>query len=389
FAPSTRQVDVRAKSKELYQLLVDKSKKDKRYGFRVTMSTESDFCKSAAAFLRKKEQLQQSGKPSAATVAFHYTNGANLDAGIRKEGLRMKNARNGAFGRGIYVGNNEEAFSNMGDTGIMVLVLTGSQKKMSMGSDHSNHGGCDSLVGNKKDDKFWEETVLLSDAQVLPLVCYSKWLKDDTNSSVWTMQKVLQKWADSHLPSPNGPPKLQRILHPYTMATMPKMTLSPAPPPPTVCLVGLEFFNPSETNSSHFFGQVPVGTTGPSPSGIMTVSESSTQSCDGFDNSKLLILTYNIPNGVQDRRHPQPGKQFVGGSCTTYLPNNRRGRELMRRLKLAFACGQVFTVDSNGNLRWNITPQKTALTGGGEAGFPENGFLEKTKQSLDALKIRK
>jgi hypothetical protein len=353
------------------------------------MASPSDFTAHAEAFLQKRQQLERSGKPSGAKIAYHYTSQSNITSGIGTEGLRLKNARVGVFGKGIYVGNNADAFSKFGDTGMMVLILTGVQKPVSIGCDTNSLHGFDSVVGNKREDKFDEETVLLSDDLVLPLLHYKKERKDDISDSVWRMHRAMQKWVDEQLPPPEGPLKLERVDHPYSMAKLPKMTLPSPPRAPSVCLVGLEFFNPSQkgNNNGSVFGQLPTGAIGLSPAGIMTVSKSSMQSCDGFNTSKALILTYNIPNGVQDHRHPRPGQQFQGGTCQTFLPDNKLGQELMGRLKLAFARGQVFTIDSAGTLRWNITPQKTAISGGGEAGYPDQGFLDRTKRCLDALNI--
>ena len=109
----------------------------------------------ADKFLKLQHQFIQQGRPTEATIAFHYTAKENLES-IGRGGLYIgtntssssgARQRHGAvFGRGIYVGNNPHVFSRYGTSCVICLVLRGVEIMSGRASDVST---IDTLVGNK------------------------------------------------------------------------------------------------------------------------------------------------------------------------------------------------------------------------------------------------
>ncbi|KAG7365222.1 hypothetical protein IV203_038425 [Nitzschia inconspicua] len=355
--------------------------KPQKGSFQVTMD-EHSFLQCDSKFLHKRQQLKNAGRPYEVKVAFHYTKQCNM-VGIKTEGLLLSKARDSSvFGTGIYVANNPYAFRFHGGKGIMVLILAGSQTQTFIrNTERNDNTKFDSFVGNKHcnaSTHFFQETILTSSEQVLPLFHFD-YEKCWCEERVWDLQKNVQSWANINLPSPAGPLPLEEIqpdeadelyarwlkkdVMPPCFVAKP-LIFTWAPTKPQVCLIGFEYYAPKD-------GQEHAGV---SPSGSMTVKESTTHTCVGTNTTnKTLILTYYLQ-----------GQQ--GDGFETYLPDNHEGRKLMERLKKAFAQGLIFKVE-NGIIMFNITRQKTGLSGGGEAAWPDASFIETTNHKLDQLNV--
>ncbi|KAI1888824.1 hypothetical protein AGOR_G00172730 [Albula goreensis] len=61
-----------------------------------------------------------------------------------------------------------------------------------------------------------------------------------------------------------------------------------------------------------------------------------------------MIITYNIPNGIQMGAHPNPGKPFTGIRAVAFLPDTSEGKRVLQLLKRAFDQRLVFTVETRG-----------------------------------------
>nr|DBA19534.1 TPA: hypothetical protein GDO54_015354 [Pyxicephalus adspersus] len=93
-------------------------------------------------------------------------------------------------------------------------------------------------------------------------------------------------------------------------------------------------------------------------------------SLPGFVGCDTIVIQYNFPGGVQKKNHPNPGKYFSGTSRTTYLPDNKEGRQILSLLKKAFDQRLIFTVGESrttgakDTVTWNDIHHKTSMTGG-------------------------
>ncbi|CAJ1960123.1 unnamed protein product [Cylindrotheca closterium] len=160
-------------------------------------------------FLQKKSSLESQGKPSLVEIGYHYTKYENMKS-IQLVGLKCHKGRRRFFGKGLYVANNPIAFRGYGDAGLVVLVMKGVQR-WCLNSDATDgsfgEADVDTFSGNKVFDKmakngrfnrssYFDETVLRSDEQLLPLFWYDR---DMVNNSelTWQFHCALQAWVDS------------------------------------------------------------------------------------------------------------------------------------------------------------------------------------------------
>jgi deltex-like protein len=90
---------------------------------------------------------------------------------------------------------------------------------------------------------------------------------------------------------------------------------------------------------------------------------------DGYPDCQTIEITYEIPNGIQDENHPNPGKRYSGVFRKAYLPNNKEGKELLKLLHKSFEYGLTFTVGRSRTLdledvvTWNDIHHKTQIKG--------------------------
>ncbi|XP_070696587.1 E3 ubiquitin-protein ligase DTX3L-like isoform X2 [Pempheris klunzingeri] len=127
---------------------------------------------------------------------------------------------------------------------------------------------------------------------------------------------------------------------------------------------------------------------GDQPDGSMSWSSYSS-SLPGFPDCKTISISYNIPSGIQTKKHPNPGKYFTGISRSAYLPDNTEGREVLRLLKKAFDQKLIFTVGTSrttgmeNQVTWNDIHHKTSMTGGPQCfGYPDAYYLSRVKEEL-------
>nr|XP_034985534.1 E3 ubiquitin-protein ligase DTX3L [Zootoca vivipara] len=114
----------------------------------------------------------------------------------------------------------------------------------------------------------------------------------------------------------------------------------------------------------------------------------------GYEGYGTIIISYNIPSGIQTESHPNPGRPFSGTSRTAYLPDNPEGREILKLLQQAFAQKLVFTVGQSRTtgatnvVTWNDIHHKTSLYGGaGSFGYPDPDYLKRVREELKAKGI--
>lgn len=119
-------------------------------------------------------------------------------------------------------------------------------------------------------------------------------------------------------------------------------------------------------------------------------------SLPGHPDCKTIRIIYNIPPGIQGPEHPNPRKPFTarGFPRHCYLPDNEKGRKVLRLLLLAwdrrliFSVGTSSTTGESDTVIWNEVHHKTEfgsnLTG---HGFPDSGYLANVLEELKAQGI--
>lgn len=148
------------------------------------------------------------------------------------------------------------------------------------------------------------------------------------------------------------------------------------------------------------------GLQGTSPSGSMSITRpvvARVAGMNGYEETKAIRIEYNIPDGIQQTYHENPGKFFHGVSKVAFLPNTRPGNSLLQRLVYAFNHGMTFQISNNydenkSTVGWANIPHlsniegisSSSLVGGIDAEcFAENAtiFVENCNDELDQLGV--
>ncbi|XP_042610411.1 E3 ubiquitin-protein ligase DTX3L-like isoform X2 [Cyprinus carpio] len=132
---------------------------------------------------------------------------------------------------------------------------------------------------------------------------------------------------------------------------------------------------------------------GNQPDGTMNVRQSRS-SLLGYPQCGTIEIIYNIPSGIQTKKHPNPGKPYRGAKRHVYLPDNNEGNEVLTLLQRAFAQKLIFTVGTSTTsglenaVTWNDIHHKTNTFGGPQNyGYPDPDYLRRVKDELKAKGI--
>uniref|UniRef100_A0A8C8RGQ0 E3 ubiquitin-protein ligase n=1 Tax=Pelusios castaneus TaxID=367368 RepID=A0A8C8RGQ0_9SAUR len=116
-------------------------------------------------------------------------------------------------------------------------------------------------------------------------------------------------------------------------------------------------------------------------------------SLPGHTESKTIRIVYDIPAGIQGPEHPNPGKKFTarGFPRHCYLPDNEKGRKVLKLLIVAWSRRLIFTIGTSSTtgecdtVVWNEIHHKTEfgsnLTG---HGYPDPNYLDNVLVELMA-----
>ncbi|KAM9839562.1 E3 ubiquitin-protein ligase DTX3L1 [Aulostomus maculatus] len=107
----------------------------------------------------------------------------------------------------------------------------------------------------------------------------------------------------------------------------------------------------------------------------------------GFPNSNTLQINYIFADGTQTGKHPHPGKPYTGLRLSTFLPDNREGRKVLRLLDKAFHQQLLFTVANSEDGEDVVSPASIPLktqaeTGSGVDGYPDPDYLKTVRRLL-------
>ena len=109
---------------------------------------------------------------------------------------------------------------------------------------------------------------------------------------------------------------------------------------------------------------------GNQPDGTMDVQHYPYHSLPGYEGYGCYVITYYIPSGIQDKRHPKPGHTFTGTKRQAYLPASKEGKVVLDMLQKAFEKKLIFTVGTSNTtgkddcVTWNDIHHKTSVSGG-------------------------
>ncbi|XP_048370562.1 E3 ubiquitin-protein ligase DTX1 [Sphaerodactylus townsendi] len=114
-------------------------------------------------------------------------------------------------------------------------------------------------------------------------------------------------------------------------------------------------------------------------------------SLPGYLDCKTIRIVYDVPAGIQGPEHPNPGKKFTarGFPRHCYLPDNEKGRKVLKLLivawerRLIFTIGTSNTTGESDTVVWNEIHHKTEfgsnLTG---HGYPDSNYLDNVLAEL-------
>lgn len=130
---------------------------------------------------------------------------------------------------------------------------------------------------------------------------------------------------------------------------------------------------------------------GDQPDGSMSVIVDKRRHIPGYPKCGMVTITYNFSSGVQDERHPSPGRRYYANSFprTAYLPDSTEGRKVLKLLqiafdrKLTFTIGQSVTTGQSDSVVWNEIHHKTsAFDNYSGHGYPDPNYLSNVLMEL-------
>lgn len=114
-------------------------------------------------------------------------------------------------------------------------------------------------------------------------------------------------------------------------------------------------------------------------------------SLSGYNHDPSFKIIYDISDGIQGPKDPNPGKPYKGGRFEAFLPDNKEGQRILLLLKKAFDQGHTFKIHSKNSedrVTWNSISHKTAFNGGrNKNGYPDSSYLRTVHKQLKALGI--
>jgi len=126
------------------------------------------------------------------------------------------------------------------------------------------------------------------------------------------------------------------------------------------------------------------------PPGTMKVSINKNIRCAGYPHDETIVIDYSFKNGILD------GKHYSGTHRTSYLPNNKEGREVLGMLKIAFdrkltfVVGTSVTTGKKNTVIWNGIHHKTSIRGGvTNYGYPDPTYFNRVYEELAAKGVNK
>lgn len=115
-------------------------------------------------------------------------------------------------------------------------------------------------------------------------------------------------------------------------------------------------------------------------------------SLPGNEGHQTKVIIYHISPGIQGPEHPHPGKRFScrGFPRVCYIPDNEKGRKVLKlltvawRRRLTFTIGQSSTTGESDTVTWNEIHHKTE-SGRNDSGhgYPDDKYLDNVLMELN------
>ncbi|KAL3865238.1 hypothetical protein ACJMK2_006853 [Sinanodonta woodiana] len=128
--------------------------------------------------------------------------------------------------------------------------------------------------------------------------------------------------------------------------------------------------------------------TGSQPNGTMQVLYEK-YSLPGFEGCSTIVIFYQFAGGIQKAEHPHPGRPYYGIKCKAYLPDNTKGKLVLKLLREAFNRRLVFTIGTSrttgleDTVTWDDIHHKTSRDGGPQKfGYPDPAYLDRVMEEL-------
>ena len=114
----------------------------------------------------------------------------------------------------------------------------------------------------------------------------------------------------------------------------------------------------------------------------------------GYEDCKVIVITYQMNGGIQDGRHQNPGVVYAGRRSMAYLPDNPQGRRVLELFKQAWKMKRTFTIgrslwaDADNRITWNDIHHKTSIEPNAEYGYPDPTYLTRVVEDMKAMGIQ-
>ncbi|KAK3083968.1 hypothetical protein FSP39_006082 [Pinctada imbricata] len=115
------------------------------------------------------------------------------------------------------------------------------------------------------------------------------------------------------------------------------------------------------------------------------------QPLTSYEGCQTIQILYHISPGVQGPEHPHPGKRYScrGFPRVCYLPDNERGRKVLKLLtvawkrRLTFTIGMSTTTGEGDTVTWNEIHHKTEFGSNHSGhGYPDPNYLDNVLMEL-------
>lgn len=127
---------------------------------------------------------------------------------------------------------------------------------------------------------------------------------------------------------------------------------------------------------------------GPGPDGEMIVSFSSSP-LPGNPHCGMISISFQMPRGKQDKRHPNPGKEYYSDSRSHYMPDDEMGNKILGLFikawnqRLLFNVGYSLTRQEDNCIIYNGVHMKTNTSGGPTGhGWPDPTYYVRVQTEL-------
>jgi deltex-like protein len=132
----------------------------------------------------------------------------------------------------------------------------------------------------------------------------------------------------------------------------------------------------------------PISATfGLQPAGTMNVSYSN-ETLNGFKTKGMISINFNMDSGIQEDRHPNPGRSYHADSRSHFMPATANGFRALRWIAMAWLQFSMFAVGYSGTRNCDdviiyAIHLKTSTSGGESGhGWPDKEYFGRLNQEI-------